>query len=147
MKDRALLASQWSLAGRSSDVGDIQFSQLQWNDSFLIVRLMRKKTRQYHSTAMFPVVLQWEHDQLHGLAALLVVDRFNLSECVFSQINFEPSQDNVAAYISRLIDSLSAIGNSAFPTRNLKSHSSPAAAAVAASNSEINFSDLAHRGR
>lgn len=58
MKDRALVVFQWSLIWRSFDVGDIHCSQLQWNDSFLIVRVRRKKARQQHSAAVFSTALQ-----------------------------------------------------------------------------------------
>lgn len=127
-------------------MGDVAFSQLQRTGSYLLVRVTRKKTRQEHSVSVFPSVLQWKTDPLHALTVQLATDPFNLSERVFSQINFEISQhDNITAYISRLFESLSGVPDI---TPNLKSHSSRrGSATLAASNHEVNLSDLARCGR
>ncbi|TYZ68974.1 hypothetical protein PybrP1_001386, partial [[Pythium] brassicae (nom. inval.)] len=51
LKDRALVAFQWALVGRSSDVGDVVFDQLQWTGTCLLVRVTRKKTKQEHTVS------------------------------------------------------------------------------------------------
>ncbi|KAH9151135.1 hypothetical protein LEN26_003925 [Aphanomyces euteiches] len=107
MKDRTLLALQWALVGRSSDVGDVVFEQLQWTGSYLLVRVNRKKTVQQHSVSVFSTALEWSYDPLHSLAAQLASDPFGLSDRVFSQIAFEKAQqDNVSGYINRLLNGL-----------------------------------------
>ncbi|KAH9114065.1 hypothetical protein AeMF1_011831, partial [Aphanomyces euteiches] len=149
MKDRTLVALQWALVGRSSDVGDLTFTQMQWTGSYLLVRVNRKKTVQQHSVSVFSTALEWTFDPLHSLAAQLSIDPFGLSERVFSQIAFENSQqDNVSGYINRLLSGLSDKANDIELTPNLRSHSSRrGAAVVAAASADVKLSDLAHRGR
>ncbi|KAH9117749.1 hypothetical protein AeMF1_008725 [Aphanomyces euteiches] len=133
MKDRTLLVLQWALFGRSSDVGDVVFEQLQWTGSYLLVRVNRKKTVQQHSVSVFSTALEWSYDPLHSLAAELASDPFGLSDRVFSQIAFEKAQqDNVSGYINRLLNGLNDKANEIQFTRNLRSHSSRRGAAVVA---------------
>ncbi|KAH9086169.1 hypothetical protein LEN26_020387, partial [Aphanomyces euteiches] len=134
MKDRTLVALQWALVGRSSDVGDLTFTQMQWTGSYLLVRVNRKKTVQQHSVSVFSTALEWTFDPLHSLATQLSIDPFGLSERVFSQIAFENSQqDNVSGYINRLLSGLSDKANDIELTPNLRA--------------DVKLSDLAHRGR
>lgn len=76
LKGRTLLAMQWGFIARSSDISDVEFSQLQMTGEYLLVRVVRKKTRQEHTVAVFPAALQCEFDLLHALAAQLTADRF-----------------------------------------------------------------------
>ncbi|TYZ60679.1 hypothetical protein PybrP1_012107 [[Pythium] brassicae (nom. inval.)] len=147
LKDRTLLAFQWTLIGRSSDVGDLDFHRLQWTGEFLLARVSRKKTRQEHTVAIFPTALIWQYDPLHALAAQAAVDSYGLSTSLFSQVE-GGGQGSVSAYINRLLVSLAQGREGADLTSNLRSHSSRrGAAAVAASSADVDLSDLAHRGR
>jgi len=111
-------------------------------------RVTRKKTRQQHSVSLFASALVWEYDPLHCLAAQLVVDSFGTSDTLFGSLGLSESQDGVAAYINRLIQSVCAEDTRDELTKNLKSHSSRrGSAVVASSHSDINLCDLAHRGR
>ncbi|TYZ59544.1 hypothetical protein PybrP1_003462 [[Pythium] brassicae (nom. inval.)] len=143
------LALQWSLVGRSSDVGDLRFAQLQWTGSCVLVHVHRMKTQQEHSVSVPPATLQRELGPIHPLAAHLATDCYCLSELIVSQLGFDTIRQNkVASYINRVMESTAAAGKDCKLTPRLRTHSSSCgAAAHAASYLDIYLSDLAHRGR
>ncbi|OWY90740.1 hypothetical protein PHMEG_00040995 [Phytophthora megakarya] len=74
--DRTLLNNQWFAIGRGSDVGMIHFSDLHCIDPF------------------------------HALASQLVVDPYNASQRVFSQVTATTTDAHVAQYINRVLKSV-----------------------------------------
>lgn len=141
--NRCLSAFQWSLVHGSPDVGDLAFTNLQWQGEFVLVRNTRKKTP---SLAVFPSVLQWEYDSLHCLATQLSIDWYNAPNRVFCHLNTATTrQDDMSAHMNRVLQSLSGTHN---VTPQLKPHSNRRrSTVVAASGSDLNMSDLIHRGR
>ncbi|TYZ68442.1 hypothetical protein PybrP1_008937 [[Pythium] brassicae (nom. inval.)] len=147
LKDRTLLCLQWSVVGRSSDVGTLAFADLQWMGEYVLVRARRQKTREEQSLAVTPSPLLWEVDPFHALTSQLVGDPCQLSDEPFPQVRRLPGQtDQVAAYINRLLEATTTRCQLDV-TGNLKSHSARRGSAAQAAAAEgVSLSGLAHRG-
>ncbi|KUF81349.1 hypothetical protein AM587_10016545 [Phytophthora nicotianae] len=145
--DRTLLNNQWLAIGRSSDVGTIHFSDLHWQGNFFLIDVTRIKVSQQQTISIFCSPICWSIDPFHALACQLLVDPYNTSPKVFSQVTATTTDAHVAAYINRLLKSVYDYDHEAKLTQNLQSHSARrGGAAFASSNASVNLSDLAHRG-
>ncbi|ETI30319.1 hypothetical protein F443_22560 [Phytophthora nicotianae P1569] len=145
--DRLLLNNQWLAIGRSSDVGTIHFSDLHWQGNFFLIDVTRIKVSQQQTISIFCSPICWSIDPFHALACQLLVDPYNTSPKVFSQVTATTTDAHVAAYINRLLKSVYDYDHEAKLTQNLQSHSARrGGAAFASSNASVNLSDLAHRG-
>ena len=106
-----------------------------------------QKVRKQQSLSVFCSPGSWATDPLHSLAAQLVADPYNASDRLFSHIGEVSVESRVAAYINRLLKSVYEHESSRSLTQNLQSQSSRrGGAAFASSHSDVNLSDLAHRG-
>ncbi|KAG1686154.1 hypothetical protein DVH05_007139 [Phytophthora capsici] len=145
--DRTLLNKQWLSIGRSSDIGMIHFSDLHWQRNYFLIDMTRIKVRQQQSISIFCSPIGWSVDPFHAWASQLVVDPYNASPRVFSQVTETSTEAHVAAYINRLLKSLYEYDKNANLTKNLQSHSARrGGTAYASSNPSVNLSNLAHRG-
>jgi len=146
--DRTLLNQQWVSIGRSSDVGSIGFGDLRWMDTYLVIDLTRMKIRKQHSISVFCSSGHWAIDPFHSLACQMLCDKYDTSDRLFSQVNEACTEKRVAAYINRLLKSVSSYVQGGGLTSNLQSQSTRRGSAVqAASNANVNLADIAHRGQ
>lgn len=117
--------------------------------SFLLVQFTRIKTSASYTIAAFGSAFQWELDPIRSLTCQLAVDKFNLSPFVFDQlVGVSNDEKAVAGYINRLLASLAGDDSDQVLTKDLRSYPTRRGSAVkASSSSDINLSEVAHRGR
>jgi hypothetical protein len=116
--------------------------------NYLLVDVTRLKTRSEQKIPIFCSPGEWAIDPFHALACLLLCDKYQASDTIFTQVGAYDAY--CSSYINRLLRNVcSSLDETQLGslTPKLQSHSARrGSATVAASNPHVNLADVGYRG-